>query len=90
MPSGAGLDAASVKFTARVCAKDADAVWAKTETDMTRTDTMASYELTTSDWEAWDAAGCPTEMDYDWEVTAGGTVTTPGFGTITVKWDVSR
>lgn len=91
MGAGAGLDTVDgVKFTARVCAKDDDTVWAKTQADMTRTDTTAAYQLTAADWTAWESAGEPTEMVFDWEVTDGTTVATQGKGTIVVEWDVSR
>lgn len=91
MAAGAGLDTVDgVKFTARVCATDDDTVWAKTQADMTLADTTAAYTLTAADWTAWEAAGEPLSMVFDWEVTDGTTVTTQGEGTIRVQWDVSR
>ena len=90
MDAGAGLDTAGVKLTARVGAEDDDAVWAKDQDDMATTDTTAAYTLTASDWDAWEAAGEPEGMVYDFEVTVGTVVTTQARGTIRVLWDVSR
>lgn len=91
MGEGAGLDSVDgIKFTTRVCAEDTSAVWEKDQDDMTTADTTAAYTLTTADWTAWETAGKPKRMAYDWEVTDGTTVTTQGFGTIEVVWDVSR
>lgn len=85
-------EAAGVKLTARVNADDDDTVWAKDQDDMALTAATASYTLTAADWTAWEAAGEPTEMEFDWEVTptAGALPTTQGRGTIVVEWDVSR
>lgn len=91
MATGAGLDTVTgIKFTAREAADDTTTVWAKTQADMTRADTTAAYTLTAADWTAWETAGEPREMVYDFEVTDGTTVSTPGKGTIVVEWDVSR
>lgn len=91
MGAGAGLDTVDgVKFTAREAADDDDAVWEKDQDDMVRTDTTAAYTLTAADWTAWENAGEPASMVFDWEVTDGTTVTTQGKGTIVVQWDVSR
>lgn len=94
MPEGAGLTSAEVLFTTRACATDDTAVWAKTEGDglTVGSDTEATVDITTDDWDAWESAGCPKRMAYDFEVqtSAGTVVRTPVRGTITVVWDVTR
>lgn len=92
MDEGAGLDAADVRFSTRANAGDTTAIWEKVGgSGITVPDeTSAVVAITTTDWDMWEAAGCPDTMAYDFEVTAGSTVTTVAGGTITVWWDVTR